>query len=1612
MFIFNFATNFKSLRKFWKICRTVLLVLIVLIISVWLLIQTTPVQNFLVHQVAKKISSDLNTTVRIKHVDFALFNSMLLEGTLIQDRKKDTLLYAGSVKVNITDWFFFKDKIELKYIGLQNAVIHLNRVDSIWNYQFLIDYFSGPPSAKKQKNIDLDLKQIEFDNISIIQKDAWRGEDMSASIKALDLIAQEINFNKRLIRISNIHLDNPYFAIYDYPGNRVTKPKPADEEEEVIINDPQHLRWNPQDWDVVINNFLIHDGVFKSDKRTERAPYKTFDGQHIEFADINGTFTNLKLAKDSITVAVALQTKERSGFTVTNFSSDIKWHPEAMEFYQLDLKTDKSHLHDFFAMRYRSFDDMSDFISAVRMEGNFSNAVIHSDDIAYFAPELSSWNKRIMVKGTARGTVDNINGKNLVIQAGADTYFKGNVSMAGLPDIDKTYIDFEAENFSTIYSDAISFVPRLKDVTQPRLEQLEYLRFRGNFTGFTNDFVTYGSIETKLGTIVTDLNMKLPENQYSQYSGSIRTTGFAIGELLDNDALGRIIFQGNVNGRGLNTANINAKLDGNIDLLEFNGYPYQGITVKGNVAKKLFNGELVAADPNLQANLNGLVDFSKAIPEFNFDANISKANLQNLKLLKDPVDFYGKFRFNFTGNNVDNFLGTARIYDASLFRSGKRISFDSLYLESKIMDSNKVITAVSNEFDAALAGEFSINDLPAAFQTFLNKYYPAYIKPSRKLLTNENFSFVITTKNVEEYIGLIDPNLKGFNYSTFTGRINTKENLLDLNAEVPQFNFRNIAFYDVKLKATGTYDSLSMQSDIANVYINDSLNFPGTSIRVRSQNDISEVFIKTSANQTLNAANIAATVQTLPKGVRVKFRESNFDVNGKNWIIDSNGELVLTDELIAANGIRMHNGLQEIHVSSSPSNSGKGNDIKVQLQRVNIGDFTPYLVKSNRIEGLLSGAVNVTDPFGKLRIDLNGEAEQFRLDDDSIGKLTLKGRYFDALKEITFNTTSNNQHYNFDLQGIYHLGDSVKAENLDIFTNLKNTKIDLLQRYLSGVFTDVTGLANGVLRITGPPKDLDYTGSIWLADATLRVKYTNVLYKIPNANIELKDDRIDFGSFSFVDELNNKAQITRGILYHEGFDNLAFDFAMNTNKLLVLSTNNNGSDAYFGNVIAQANMTLTGPLEDMRMDIEGAPADSSSLYINTKSGKESGQADFLVWKVYGREMQAVKQFESSNLTVNLDVTANNYANMYVILDELTGDIIKATGRGSLKIHATTNGEFSMTGRYDIDRGNYNFNFESLLKKPFRLREGVGNYIQWSGDPNNATIKIDAEYEAENVRFSDLGTGLQTNVNENVLRSRGKVLVVASLSEQLLSPKIEFQIELPSNSPLKNDVDALRVLNLIQNDENELNKQVAFLVVFNSFGPLSTSTNQGNLANTAFEGIVVGSISGVLSNTLSRQFSSVFQKIFNDKSIRVNFNAQLYSGSNFVNNLNRNPFSIDRTNLNLSVGKSLFNERLTFTFGSAVDFGLTSAQVNATRNLPFLPDITAEWKITPDGKLALTFFYRDSYNYLTGAGVRQNRSGASISYRREFEHAGELWKGNKKKPAPVPAAAPPPSTAKD
>src|SRR5690606_12285962 len=193
------------------------------------------------------------------------------------------------------------------------------------------------------------------------------------------------------------------------------------------------------------------------------------------------------------------------------------------------------------------------------------------------------------------------------------------------------------------------------------LKKLQYLRFNGSFTGFIRDFVTFGTFHTNLGIVRSDLNMKLPVGRQPVYSGTVSTEYFRLGEFIGDKNIGAIAISGSIKGTGFTDRHRMADIDGKITFADFKGYRYDNLLLKGKLDKKQFIGFASINDEEVQLDLNGLIDFNSSTPAFNFFADVRKANLQKLNLIREDISFLGKFNLNFTGDNIDNFLGTASI---------------------------------------------------------------------------------------------------------------------------------------------------------------------------------------------------------------------------------------------------------------------------------------------------------------------------------------------------------------------------------------------------------------------------------------------------------------------------------------------------------------------------------------------------------------------------------------------------------------------------------------------------------------------------------------------------------------------------------------------------------------------------------------------------------------------------------------------------------------------------------------------------------------------------------------------------------------------------------------
>ncbi len=1540
----------------------------------YIAIHLTPVQNWIVKKVAANLSNKLHTKVSVKKVDFTLFNKMSIQGLMLEDKKGDTLLYAGEARVQITDWFFLKDKAVLHYLSLNDAVIKASRTDSVWNYQFLLDYFSSPKkSSSSSTGMSFDFKKIELNQVRISQKDGWVGTDLSFSLAAGAINAKIIDLDKKIIQIESIALNSPYFGQYDYTGNRIKRP--------VSVGDTIQTKSTNSPWQLDIGQLFIKNGGLAIDQQTDRAPFENqFDGQHFHFYAIDAKFSKVKYSGDSVIAQLQIAAKEKSGLEVKKLSADMKCTASIMEFKQLDLQTNKSHIGNYYAMHYEDFNnDMASFLHRIKLAAHFDHSIVHSDDIAFFAPELKYWNRFFDINGNALGTIDNLSAKAIQVKSGS-TSLQGDISLHGLPDIDNTFIDFSGGNIQTNYTDLSNLVPSLAEITQPRLSSMGNILYKGNFTGFIRDFVTYGTLTTNLGTLVTDVNMKLPINGSALYAGKIITNRFNLGGFLNNTQVGTISLNGKINGVGFGGKNLKTAFEGNISQLEYLGYNYQQIKVDGKLENKLFNGNIAINDPHfIMEKMKGVINFNDQLPEFNIVADIKKIDFKKLQLTTDDFVIGGHLAVDFAGDNIDNFNGRARINQAVLIHDGMPLSFDSLELASIMNVDSKELSFKTNEATGNIKGNFVIHQLPDAFQLFLNKYYPTYFKQPNRAISNQDFAFHITTKKVDAFVQLLDAKLEGFDNAVFDGTLKIPGNEMELTARIPSFTYDGKTFSNLRLNSKGLGNKLFSTIEVGEIALSDSFHFPKTNLSLLTEDGVTNLQLKTSADKTLSRAELNASIKPLADGLQIHFFPSSFYINNKKWDLEKDGEITLRKNVLDANEVKFVQGNQEI-VISTEMDEELGSNLVAKLKKINLDDFAPFVIKDPRMEGQLTGTLTLRDPFGKQLLEFEGKAADFVLENKSIANIDLYAAADLKKGKIQFNGKGLDKNDAFEFNGSYDLMDTTDHA-LNIGFTAQRFDMNNLAPYLNNIFTDLQGNIVADLKVTGGAKHQYITGSVLVKEGSMKVIYTNCKYKFANETILFNPDEMDLGTLELKDTLGNTAT-AGGIMTHQFFDNFGFDnIYFKTDRMLLLNTTKRENPDFYGKIIGNANMTLNGPISNLKMKIDGGPstivADDNHFFLPSSNSKEVGTIDYIEFVQFGRKMQnELSNREGTNISIDMNISANPACKVDVILDEATGDIIKGQGRGQLKIHVGNKEPLTMSGRYDISKGEYSFNFQTFIKKYFEITNG---YINWNKDPYEANINIDAVYTATKVDLSSL------NTSKGKFNQRADLNVVAHLTNTLKSPKINFEFKIPAQqTEFGNDPIVLESLKKFSQDENEMNKQVASLLLFNSF---INNSNAGGITGSGLS-FFSGTAGQLVSNFLNNQFSKIFQKIFNDPTITPYLSL----------NSNYDPTSPEilkalQASGNFGLKKEYINGRLIVSLGGNVDYNNPYILAARNTNILLTPDITLEYILSNDGKLRILGFNRTSVDATLG---QRNRTGMSLAYSKDFNHFFELFTPSEEK----------------
>jgi len=186
---------------------------IFLIILVFILIQTSFVQNFARKKVVTYLEHKLKTKVAIGKLNVDFPSAISLQNVFIEDQSKDTLLYGGEIKVNINMFRLLKNDIQIKRIALNNIVLEVKRLppDSVFNFQFIVDAFTTEQKKVSEKQdtatLKMNIDEILVNQTRIVYNDAFTGNDMDLVFGHFDSKISTFDPTHLLFNVPSVTLD-------------------------------------------------------------------------------------------------------------------------------------------------------------------------------------------------------------------------------------------------------------------------------------------------------------------------------------------------------------------------------------------------------------------------------------------------------------------------------------------------------------------------------------------------------------------------------------------------------------------------------------------------------------------------------------------------------------------------------------------------------------------------------------------------------------------------------------------------------------------------------------------------------------------------------------------------------------------------------------------------------------------------------------------------------------------------------------------------------------------------------------------------------------------------------------------------------------------------------------------------------------------------------------------------------------------------------------------------------------------------------------------------------------------------------------------------------------
>lgn len=1556
----------------YRFLVSVLLFLLASFLILYILVQQPSVQSWLADKATTWLSEKTDTKVSVEGVEIKFFRMIRLNNVYIEDQKGDTLAYIRHLDSKLSYFNPFKSKFYFNTLSLDGvrANVYRTATDSTFNYFFLLDAFSSNKQPKKKKSssnpVDVRINAVSLSDIRLVMDDQYGGQGHYISLNKLQVSLKEIDLPSKILRVKKLELTNPDYSLILY------KPK-----EEKTTTDTFSVNIG---WRMSADILQIEDGHFAlNTKYIKISPsQKRFDPQHMDIKGIQ--LQAVDFGWDSI-MSVDIENlqafSEKDKIEVKQLSAKAAMCDQYISADGLKLKYNNSVLRADAGIYFDSFGDFGDFLNKVDIKANIAELTTKGSDVAVWYKDAGKYVPDVSLSGSFKGTVSDIKTEKLIVQVGKQTVLSANASVKGLPDIDKMMVNAEIKQLSSRSEDLKRILPFVK--LPKEVDQLGAFKLNGIFKGKMGDFNARLDLNGAPGAVFADVRMQMGKKKVPVYAGVIRSSGLNLQSVTGQDFLGNIAFDLKVDGKGFNLDQLDTKVEGFISDVDLNYYRYERIDIAGYFQKRMFKGNVDLTDECALLRFDGLLDLNDPnYPRYLFSASIKDADLQRLNLLPEKliVNIDGDFEFN--GKDLNDLTGVADLKNISLQNNEVNIEMADIQICLEKLDDYKQYTINSPDVNGFMRGYFDPLALPVAMQYYFSQHTnlldaPGFEKLEELMITQD----IEMNINISKDFGLVSlfaPQIKGFSDVRVAGSFNNEQNKINLDVSFDSINFNGVKFDEFNARLYDRNDSVIISSHLDQVQVG---NLIVKNINVDATSNLTGLYadVKVEDDSARNHLRLVTAAQFNNDSVLIRFPESKLRVNYKDWTIDNRNSILLVDSLFQLKNFTLKNQDQEISITNRQNLA----DASVMIKDLNLSDLAQIVDSTGLISrGFLSGQIHVQNALS------NPEADGFvRINDlivyglpvDLIG---LDAKISDKEKSLLIGGFIEDDQFDVQLNGKYSLDPKVKSP---IDVDVQFDKLDLgflaFPIILGNQISDLKASAKGTVKVGGSIQKIALDGKATIMDtAQVKVNFLGTRLRFVNEDVVLKPKSIEFykgglldKNITILDDFGNRATL-QAKLDHEYFKDFAVSAKIISERFNFLNTTYKDNNVFFGKVFASGAVDISGPVNNINMVINAISLPGTDFNV-VAGGAEGGQkvdfVNFVDRSQKGTEQNSASSGpkKSSNISLEMNITATPDAEVKLYLDYAANDVIKARGNADLNMRLSGDA-MTMNGKYEVTSGEYMFSQQDVINKKFQIRNG--STITLDGDMMNTQMAVEAVYSAKPSMSSIVDS------SSALSNRRFPVDVVLKIGGTLEKTDIDFKME-PSKGQLNVPDELVAVLDKINNSENDRRTQAFGLIVFNTF------INMQNGGDLGFSSLGISTLTEFINAKVSQYFNEALEMLLPGTEVTINQ-------------------GVDNTGLRIT--RKLSNERLIINLGGDVQYG--RAMQILQNNTGFIGDVELEYLVTEDGRVRIRAYSKYDNTIIRLENESYFRTGVGITYQKDFNRFNQLFirenRGKRKKSLPV------------